>query len=112
MQNKPTALTPTAAVLTKAVLAKDQNPKLAPRLLLEALRQRIREVMPDLGPDLWVAARKPAGDMDDIGIESVYWRLLTFEKDFGDHGDFNDAQWEDCLDGAEAIVGMLEAEYA
>ena len=39
---KPIPLTPTATLLEKAVLAKEQNPKIAPRLLLEALRQRIR----------------------------------------------------------------------
>ena len=35
-----------------------------------------------------------------------------FEKDFADCGDFNEEQWEDCFDGAEVIIGMLEAEYA
>ena len=112
MQKRPIALTPTATLLKKAVLAKNQNPKIAPQLLLDALQQRIREVVPDPDTDLWVAARKLARDIDDIGIESVYWSLLMFEKDFGSKGDFNDEQWEDCLDGAEAIIGMLGAEYA
>ena len=112
MQKKPIALTPTATLLAKAVLAKDQNPKIAPRLLLEALRQRIREVVLDPDPDLWVAARKLSREIDDLAIESVCWSLLMFEKDFGGCGDFNDEQWEDCFDGAEAIIGMLEHEYA
>ena len=47
MQKNTIALTPTATLLEKAVLAKEQNPKIAPRLLLEALQQRIREVVPD-----------------------------------------------------------------
>ena len=112
MQEKPMALTPTATLLEKAVLAKEQNPKIAPRLLLEALQQRIREVVPDPDPDLWVAALNLAREVDDLGIESVCWSLLMFEKDFGGRGDFNDEQWEDCFDGAEAIIGMLEHEYA
>ena len=112
MPKKPIALTPTATLLEKAVLAKEQNPKIAPRLLLEALRQRIHEVVPDPDPDLWVAALKLAREVDDLGVESVCWSLLMFEKDFGAKGDFNDEEWEDCFDGAEAIIGMLEAEYA
>ncbi len=112
MQKKPPALTSTATLLKQSALAKDRNPAIAPRLLLEALQQRIREVAPDHDLDFWVAARKLAQDIDDIGIESVYWSLLMFEKDFGDRGDFNDEQWEDCFDGAEAIIGMLESKYA
>ena len=54
-QQKPPALTPTAKLLEKAVAAKERDPKVAPRLLLEALQQRIREVVPDHDPDLWVA---------------------------------------------------------
>ena len=61
MQKKPTALTPTATLLKKAALAKDQDPKLAPRLLLEALQQRIREVAPDHDLDFLVAARNWRG---------------------------------------------------
>ena len=109
---KPIALTPTATLLEKAVQAKEQNPKIAPRQLLEALQQRIREVAPDHDPDFWVAARKLAREIDDIGIESVYWSLLMFEKDFGDRGDFNDEEWEDCFAGADLVIHMLEAEYA
>ena len=112
MQKKPMALTPTATLLEKAVLAKEQNPKVAPRLLLEALRQRIREVVPDPDPDLWVAALNLAREVDDLAIESVCWSLLMFEKDFGDRGDFNDEQWEDCFVGAELVIQMLEVEYA
>ena len=111
-QQKPPALTPTAKLLEKAIAAKEQNPKIAPRLLLEALQQRIREVAPDHDPDFWSAARKLARDKDDIGIEAVYWSLMMFDKDFRERGDFNDEQWEDCFDGAEVILGMLEAEYA
>lgn len=112
MQKKPIALTPTATLLEKAVLAKAQNPKSAPRLLLEALQQRIREVVLDPDPDLWVAARKLARDKDDIGIEAIYWSLMMFEKDFGEHGNFNEEQWEDCFFGAEIAIRLLEQEYA
>ena len=99
-------------MLEKAVLAREQDPRMAPRLLLEALQQRIREVVPGHDPDLWVAARHLSREIDDIAIESVCWNLLMFEKDFGERGNFNQEQWEDCFDGAEAVIGMLEHEYA
>ena len=109
---KPAALTPTAKLLEKAILAKEQNPKIAPRLLLEALQQRIREVVPDHDPDLWIAARHLSREIDDIAIESVCWSLLMFEKDFGGRGNFNEEQWEDHFDGTELVLLMLEHEYA
>ncbi|MYC33699.1 MAG: hypothetical protein F4X64_11040 [Chloroflexi bacterium] len=109
---KPVALTPTAKLLEKALLAKEQSPKIAPRLLLEALQQRIREVVPDHHPDLWVAARKLARDKDDIGIEAAYWSLMMFDRDFGERGNFNEEQWEDGYDVAEITIRLLEQEHA
>ena len=67
--------------------------------------------MPNPDPDIWVAARQLTRDIDDLAVESVCWSLLLFEQDFGKSGDFNDEQWEDCFDGAEAIIGMLEYHY-
>ena len=110
--HKKYEMTPTAKLLEKAIAAKDQNPKIAPRLLREALQQRIREITPDHDPDLWVAARHLSQQIDDVAVESVCWNLLMFEKDFGDRGNFNDEQWEDCFDGAELVLLMLEHEYA
>ena len=112
MQKKPMALTPTATLLEKAVLAKEQNPKVAPRLLLEALQQRIREVVPDHDPDFWVAARKLARDVDDIGIEAAYYGLMRFDREFGGRGNFNHEQWEDHYVAAEYTIRQLELENA
>ena len=111
-QQKPPKLTPTAKLLEKAIAAKEQNPKIAPRLLREALQQRIYEIVPDPDPDLWVASRHLSQVIDDVAVESVCWSLLMFEKDFGGRGNFNDEQWEDHFDGAEFVLLMLEHEYA
>lgn len=105
-------MTPTTKLLEKAVLAKEQNPKIAPRLLLEALQQRIREVVPDHDPDLWAAARKLASDKNDIGIESAYYGLMMFDVEFGERGNFNEEQWEDHYIAAEYTVRQLELENA
>ena len=112
MQKNTIALTPTATLLEKAVLAKEENPKIAPRLLLEALQQRIREVVPDSDPDLWVAARKLAQSKNNDGIEAAYWGLTMFLKDFQDKGKFNEEQWEDCYLAAEYTIRQLEQENA
>ena len=111
-QQKSPTLTPTAKLLEKAIAAKEQNPKIAPRLLLEAMQQRIREVAPDHDPDFWIAARKLARDKDDIGIEAAYWGLMMFDKDFRECGNYNEEQWEISLDVAEISIRMLEEENA
>ena len=105
-------MTPTKKLLEKAVLAREQDPRIAPRLLLQALQQRIREVVPDHDPDLWATVRKLAKDKNDIGIEAAYWGLMMFEKDFRDRGDYNDEQWEDSFDVAEITMRLLEQENA
>ena len=108
---KRSTRTPTATLLAPALEARKHDPKIAPRLLLDAFRQRVKEVMPNPDPDLWVAARQLTRDIDDLAVESVCWSLLLFEKDFGGIGNFNDEQWEDCFDAAELILLMLEQEY-
>ena len=109
---KPAALIPTATLLAKAVKARERNPKDAPHLLLEALQQRIREVVPGHDPDPWVAARKLARDQDDIGIESAYYGLMRFHLEYGQRGDFNEEQWEDHYAAAEITIRLLEQENA
>ena len=105
-------MTPTTKLLEKAVLAREKEPRIAPRLLLEALQQRIREVVPDHDPDLWKAARNLARDKNDIGIEAAYYGLMRFDIEFGERGNFNEEQWEDHYIAAEYTVRQLEEENA
>ena len=110
--SKRSIKTPTATLLAPALEARKHNPKIAPWLLLDALQQRIREVVPGHDPDLWVAARKLARDQDDIGIESAYYGLMRFDVEYGQRGDFNEEQWEDHYAAAEITIRLLERENA
>ena len=102
------AWTPTGDLLDKARRARIDDPAGAPRALLAALQQRIRELDPDAG-DLWAAARRIAKARGDTSIEAGYWSAMAFEQDCRTGRiQYDDEDWETALEFTEITMRMLE----
>ena len=94
------------AMLDAAEQAHRQGQKNAPRLLLDALEYRIREIDPD--PDSWAAAKHISAEKDDDGIEAGYWGVMLFERDARRDGGYHQDDWQMCWDIAEIVICSLD----
>lgn len=90
----------------KALRRKQKN---GPRLLLEAVDCRIRELEPDC-TDLWAAARRIAKARGKIGIEAGYWGVMLFKQDADREGYYHKDDAELLYETAEIVLRMLGPE--
>lgn len=82
----------------------------APRLLLDAIEHRIREIDPD--EDAWAAAKRMAKAKNNTGIEGAYWGVMMLEEDFQLEGRYHPDDWQLSFDIAEILICALDLEYA
>ena len=82
----------------------------APRLLLDAVDHRIREIDPDSDP--WEAAQRMAKEKNFSGIEGGYWGVMVLEEDFQREGRYHPDDWQLSFDVAEILICILDLEYA
>ena len=94
-------------VAQKAHLNGQEN---APRLLLDAVDHRIREIDPDRNP--WEAAQHMAKEKSNDGIEGGYWGVMVLEEDFQREGRYHPDDWQLSFDVAEILICILDLEYA
>ncbi len=94
-------------VAQKAHLNGQEN---APRLLLDAVDHRIREIDPDSDP--WEAAQRMAKEKDNEGIRGGYWGVMILEEDFQREGRYHPDDWQLSFDVAEILICILDLEYA
>ena len=94
-------------VAQKAHLNGQEN---APRLLLDAVEHRIREIDPDRDP--WEAAQHMAKEKNNSGLEGGYWGIMMLEEDFQREGYYHPDDWQMCFDIAEILICALDLEYA
>ena len=90
----------------KALRRKQKN---GPRLLLEAVDYRIRELEPDC-TDLWAAARRIAKARDKIGIEGGYRGLMLLKGDVDRDGHYDSAVGRASYEAAEVLLYILSNE--
>ena len=98
------------AMLDAAEQAHQQGQQNAPRLLLDALEYRIREIDPD--PDSWAAAKRISAEKDDTGIEAGYRGVMSFEREVQRDGCYHQDDWQMCWDIAEIVICSLDVRYA
>ena len=99
------------AILDAADQAHQQGQKNAPRLILDALKYRIREIDPD--PDSLAAAKRISAEKDDTGIEAGYRGVMSFEREVRrDGGGYHQDDWQMCWDIAEIIICSLDVHCA
>ena len=90
----------------KSLRRKQKN---GPRLLLEAVDYRIRELEPDCA-DLWAAAQRIAKARGKIGIEGGYRGLMLLKADADRNGYYHKEDAELLYETAEAVLRMLSPE--
>ena len=98
------------AMLDAAEQAHRKGREDAPRLMLDALEYRIREI--DAGPDSLAAAKRIAVETDDTGIEAGYRGVMWFERDARRDGGYHQDDWQMCWDIAEIIICSLDVHCA
>ena len=98
------------AMLDAAEQAHQQGQENAPRLLLDALEYRIREI--DANPDSWAAAKSISAEKDDTGIEAGYRGVMSFEREVRRDGGYHQDDWQMCWDIAEIIICSLDVHCA
>lgn len=82
----------------------------APRLLLDAVDHRIREIDPDCDP--WEAAQRMAKEKNNSGLRGGYWGIMMLEEDFQREGRYYPDDWQMCFDIAGILICALDLEYA
>ena len=82
----------------------------APRLLLDAVDHRIREIDPDSDP--WEAAQRMAKEKNNEGLRGGYWGVMVLEEDFQREGRYHPDDWQLSYDIAEILICILDLEYA
>ena len=97
------------ALLERARKALRRKQKNGPRLLLEAVDYRIREIEPDC-TDLWAAAQRIAKARAKIGIEAGYWGVMLFKQDADREGRYHKDDAELLYETAEIVLRMLGPE--
>ena len=98
------------ALLEAAKKAHLNGQKNAPRLLLDAVEHRIREIDP--GEDSWAAADRMAKEKGNTGIEAGYRGVRMLEEDFHREGYYHPDAWQLSFDIAEILICILDLEYA
>ena len=111
VQSEPTERKAGAlAMLDAAEQAHQQGQQNAPRLLLDALEYRIREI--DAGPDSWAAAKRISAEKGDTGIEAGYRGVMSFERQVRRDGGYHQDDWQMCWDIAEIVICSLDVHCA
>ena len=98
-----------ATLLAKARRAHEREREKAPRLLLKAVQQRVREICPDEDP--WDAVRRMAEEKDDRAIRVTYRGVMLLEDDRQRNLPYDDDSWEIHTDMAEILIEMLDEYY-
>ena len=98
------------AMLDAAEQAHQQGQKNAPRMILDALEYRIREI--DADPDSWAAAKRISAEKDDTGIEAGYRGVMSFEREVRREGRYHQDDWQMCWDIAEIVICSLDVHCA
>ena len=106
-RENPPAMPSAEALLEKAKKALRRKQKNGPRLLLEAVNYRIRELAPDCGDDFWAAAQQLAKTRNEGAIEAGYWGVMMFKKDADRNGIYHKEDAEMLYETAEIVLRML-----
>ena len=98
-------------LLERAYRARYADPENAPRIILEILQQRIRDLEPDVD-DYWEAAQRLARKRGGRNIDGGYWNAVIFEEDHRLGRMQHDADdWEMMMEGFEYTLGLLTRDY-
>ena len=97
-------------LLNKARKAHRNRQQNAPRLLLDAIDHRIREIDPDGDP--WAAAQRIAKAVNFTGIEAAYYGAMLFERDARETGRYHSDDWTMNYDIAKMLLDRLDREFA
>ena len=109
-QANPPAMPSAEALLEKAKKALRRKQKNGPRLLLEAVNYRIRELAPDCGDDFWETAQQLAKTRNEGAIEAGYRGLMILKADADRNGYYDKEDAELIYDTAAAVMRMLAKE--
>ena len=103
--------TPDRVLLERAYRARYADPENAPRIILEILQQRIRDIEPDVD-DYWEAAKRLGRKRGNRNIDGGYWSAMVFEEDHRlGRMQHNADDWEMEMEGLEHTLGLLTRDY-
>ena len=106
-QANPPAMPSAEAIMERAKKALRRKQKNGPRLLLDAVNYRIRELAPDCGDDFWAAAQHLAKTRNEGAIEAGYWGVKRFKEDADRNGIYHKDDAEMLYETAEIVLRML-----
>ena len=106
-QANPPTMPSAEALMEKAKKALRRKQKNGPRLLLEAVNCRIRELAPDCGDDFWETAQHLAKTRNEIGIEAGYRGLMWLKWDAARDGYYHKEDAEMSYEAAEILLYVL-----
>ena len=103
--------TPDRVLLERAYRARYADPDNAPRIILEILQQRIREIEPGVD-DYWEAAKRLGRKRGNPAIDAGYWGAMVFEEDHRlGRMQHNADDWEMEMEIFEHTLGLLTRDY-
>ena len=109
-QENPPTMPSAEALIEKARKALRRQQKNGPRLLLEAVNYRIRELEPGCDDDYWAAAQRIAIARNEGGIEAGYWGVNQFKKDADRNGRYHQEDAQLGYEIGEILLHMLGPE--
>ena len=109
-QENPPTMPSAEALIEKARKALRRQQKNGPRLLLEAVNYRIRELEPDCDDDYWAAAQRIAKTRNEIAIAGGYQGLMIMKADADRNGYYDKEDAELLYDTAAAVLRILASE--
>ena len=111
-QENPPTMPSAEALIEKVKKALRRQQKNGPRLLLEAVNYRIRELEPGCNDDYWAAAQRIAKACNEGGIEAGYRGLMWLKWDADRDGYYNREDGEISYEAAEILLYMLSVQRA
>ena len=109
-QENPPTMPSAEALIEKARKALRRQQKNGPRLLLEAVNYRIRELEPGCDDDYWAAAQRIAKTRNEIAIEGGYRGLMWLKWDADREGYYHKEDAELGYEIGEILLHMLGPE--
>ena len=108
-RESPPEMPSAEALIEKAREALRRRQKNGPRLLLEAVDYRIRELEPDCA-DPWLAAQQIAKKRSLPGIEAGYRGVMLLKGDVDRDGHYDSAVGRASYEAAEVLLYILSSE--
>ena len=109
-QANPPTMPSAEALMEKAKKALRRKQKNGPRLLLEAVNYRIREIEPDCDDDYWAAAQRIAKTRNEGAIEAGYWGVKQLKADADRNGFYHKEDADLGYEIGEILLHMLGPE--